>query len=214
MGELIDISPAVAPGLPVWPGDTPVAFERTWGMEAGSPVNVSKTVMSTHTGAHADAPLHYAADGADIASVDPAAYVGPCSVIHAIDPGPAVSVDQVEAALARIGPDAPVERVLIRTYRAAPVTAWDRAFAAVAPQTIDWLADRGARLIGVDTASLDPQDSKTMDAHKRVAARDMRILEGLVLDAVEEGVYELIAPPLKLAGLDAAPVRALLRRLP
>jgi arylformamidase len=102
---------------------------------------------------------------------------------------------------------------LIRTYAAAPQGAWDPVFCAVAPELIDWFADQGGILIGIDTPSLDPQDSKTMDAHNRVAARDMRILEGLVLDAVEPGRYELIAPPLKLTGLDAAPVRAVLREI-
>jgi arylformamidase len=68
-------------------------------------------------------------------------------------------------------------------------------------------------LIGVDAPSLDPQTSKTMDAHKAILAADMRVLEGLVLDDVPPGRYELIALPLKLAGLDASPVRAVLRAL-
>jgi arylformamidase len=82
----------------------------------------------------------------------------------------------------------------------------------VAPQTIDFLTERGVMLIGIDTPSLDPQDSKTMDAHGRVRAQGMAILEGLVLDAVEPGDYELIALPLKFTTLDASPVRAVLRR--
>ena len=209
--RLIDISATLGPATPVWPGDTPVSFQRTWDMAEGSPVTVSKTVMSTHAGAHADAPSHYQAGGADIASVALEAYVGPASVICAIGARGRVSVAQVEAGLAEAGLDAPAPRLLIRTYETAPQDRWDPAFCAVEPALIDWLADRGGVLIGIDTPSLDPQDSKTMDAHKRVAARDLRILEGLVLDAVAPGAYELIAPPLKLAGLDAAPVRALLR---
>ena len=169
--------------------------------------------MSTHTGAHADAPLHYQPAGADIAQVDLGAYIGPASVIHAIGARGRVSLSQLHAGLSDAGLDRPEPRLLIRTYAAAPQEAWDPAFCAVAPELIDWFADQGGILIGIDTPSLDPQDSKTMDAHNRVAARDMRILEGLVLDAVEPGRYELIAPPLKLAGLDAAPVRAVLREI-
>src|SRR5260370_1157689 len=90
----------------------------------------------------------------------------------------------------------------------------DRALAAIAPAPIDALAARGVFLIGVDTPSLDPPDSKTMDAHKAVRRHGFSILEGLVLDAVAPGDYELIALPLALADLDAAPLRAILRELP
>lgn len=213
MPVLIDISPAISPQTPVWPGDTPVAFSRTWDMGGGSPVNVSKTVMSTHTGAHADAPLHYRADGADIASVSLEAYIGPATVIHAVGASPVVTLAELQAGLSDAGVTRPEPRLLIRTYARAPLDRWDEDFAAVAPELIDWFAELGGILIGIDTPSLDPQESKTMDAHHRVAAHDMRILEGLVLDAVRPGRYELIAPPLKLAGLDAAPVRAVLREI-
>lgn len=211
MPGLIDISPALSPETPVWPGDTAIAFTRTWDMGDGSPVNVSKTVMSTHAGSHADAPLHYAADGADIASVSLEAYIGPATVIHAIGARGRVSVDQLRDGLAEAGLDRPDPRLLIRTYLTAPQDVWDADFCAVEPALIDWFAGQGGVLIGIDTPSLDPQESKTMDAHARVAHHDLRILEGLVLDAAAPGRYELIAPPLKLAGLDAAPVRAVLR---
>jgi arylformamidase len=104
-------------------------------------------------------------------------------------------------------------RVLFRTYRQAPVKEWDSDFRAVAPETIDFLAKHGVRLIGVDTPSLDPETSKTMDAHLRVLKHGMAILEGIVLDDVAEGGYELIALPLKFDTLDASPVRAVLRAL-
>jgi arylformamidase len=103
--------------------------------------------------------------------------------------------------------------VLLRTYRKAPVQRWDAGFAAVEPATIELLAEHGVRLVGIDTPSLDPQQSKTMDAHQAVRACRMAILEGVVLDAVAAGDYELIALPLRLAGLDASPVRAVLRPL-
>lgn len=211
MGGLIDISAPIRPGAPVWPGDTPVAFTRTWRMQDGSPVNVGKIEISTHTGSHADAPLHYDANGADIASVDLADYVGPCAVLHLMGETGAVSRAALQAALTRVcGADIP-PRILIRTCARAPVDAWDPNFTAIAPDAIACLADHGVRLIGTDAASVDPETSKTMDAHKAVATRDMRILEGLVLDAVDEGLYGLIALPIKLEGLDAAPVRAVLQ---
>lgn len=209
MTILWDISPPVDPATPVWPGDTPVTVERVWRMEAGSPVNVARLTLSPHTGAHTDAPLHYDADGAPIGAVPLDAYLGPCRVIHCIGASPVVMPDDVAEALDGVPP-----RVLLRTYAHAPVAQWDPDFCAVAPDTIDLLAERGVKLIGIDTPSLDPQESKTMDAHRRIRAHRMAILEGIVLDAVPAGDYELIALPLKLATLDASPVRAVLRALP
>ncbi|MGN6232918.1 MAG: arylformamidase [Trinickia sp.] len=201
-----DISPPIEPGTPVWPGDTPVGIERVWRMEAGSPVNIARLTCSPHTGAHADAPLHYDAEGAAIGLVPLAPYLGPCRVVHCIGTAPLVLPEHVAPFAEGLPP-----RVLLRTYERAPVTRWDEAFCAVAPQTIDFLAERGVVLIGIDTPSLDPQESKTMDAHSRVRAHRMSILEGLVLDAVAPGDYELIALPLKFTTLDASPVRAVLR---
>ncbi|MDR5749687.1 MULTISPECIES: arylformamidase [unclassified Caballeronia] len=209
MTILWDISPPIRPETPVWPGDTPVGVERVWRMEAGSPVNVGRLTLSPHTGAHADAPLHYDAEGAPIGEVALDTYLGPCRVIHCIGAAPVVTPEQI----ARFLGDAP-PRVLLRTYERAPLDAWDPHFCAVAPETVDLLAKSGVRLIGIDTPSLDPQASKTMDAHKRIRAHRMAILEGLVLDAIAPGDYELIALPLKFATLDASPVRAVLRPLP
>lgn len=178
-------------------------------MEAGSPVNVARLTLSPHTGAHCDAPLHYDADGAPIGAVPLDTYLGPCRVIHCIGAAPVVRPADIEAALDGVPP-----RVLLRTYARASVEQWDSGFCAVAPETVDLLAARGVKLIGIDTPSLDPQESKTMDAHHRVRAHRMAILEGIVLDDVPPGDYELIALPLKFATLDASPVRAVLRALP
>lgn len=205
--RLWDISQTLRPGLPVWPGDTPFAFERSWRMEDGSPVNVGRMTMSTHSGTHGDAPLHYAADAPDIAGVALDSYLGECLVVDATGARGAVAIADL--------PDlAGAERVLLRTCAQFPHERWDSDFTAIAPETILWLAERGVRLIGTDAPSLDPQDSKTMAAHHAVLAADMRILEGLVLDAVPAGRYELIALPLKIAGGDAGLCRAVLRELP
>ncbi len=208
--RLIDISPALSPLTPVWPGDTPFAAERTWTLSGDCPVNVSKVTLSTHTGAHADAPSHYRAGGVAIDAAPLDRYIGPCTVIHAIGVRHVLAADTLARA---VGDRRLQSRVLIRLYETAPQDAWDPRFPAVSAAAVFWLADRGAVLIGVDTPSLDPQQSKLMDAHHAVAERNLSILEGLVLDGVEEGDYELIAPPLKLKGLDAAPVRAVLRPL-
>ena len=205
--RLWDISPSVAPGFPVFPGDTPFAMRWTWALGPGCPVNVSEITLSPHTGAHTDAPLHYDDRGASIGEVALDAYLGPCRVVHAIGVRPLVEPEHLMHRL-----DGTPPRVLIRTYRAAPTT-WDSNFTAIAPATLEVLHARGVRLIGIDTPSLDPEQSKSLDSHQVVRLHRMAILEGIVLDAVGEGDYELIALPLKWQGLDASPVRAVLREL-
>jgi arylformamidase len=206
MQRLWDISPPVSSASPVFPGDA--AFEQRWSwtMSPDCPVNVSTLSLSPHTGAHADAPLHYDPAGAAIGAVDLTPYLGRCRVIHAIDCGPLVRWEHLAHALA----DLP-ERVLVRTYRTAPVAHWDPALAAFAPETIEHLADMGVRLVGIDTASIDPADSKALPSHQVIRRRGLRVLENLLLDEVPEGDYELIALPLKLTTADASPVRAVLR---
>ncbi len=204
---LWDISPTVAPGSPVFPGDTPFSMRWTWSLSATCPVNVSEVTLSPHTGSHTDAPLHYDPQGASMAEVPLDAYLGPCRVMHAIDVGPLIEPHHVAAFLDAVPP-----RVLVRTYARSPAT-WDSHFTAFAPATLERLAAYGVKLVGLDTPSLDPEQSKTLDSHQVVRRHGIAVLEGLVLDEVPAGDYELIALPLKWQGLDASPVRAVLRAL-
>ena len=207
--RLWDLSPPVHAGAPVFPGDAP--FSSVWAarIAPGCPVNVSTLTLSPHTGAHADAPLHYDDAGAAIGAVDLAPYLGRCRVIHAIALGPVVTWAQLAHALHDLPP-----RVLVRTYARAPVERWDPDLAAYAPETVERLADLGVLLVGIDTASIDPAHSKDLPSHQAIRRRGLRVLENLVLDDVPEGDYELIALPLKLTTADASPVRAVLRELP
>jgi arylformamidase len=206
--KLWDISPPVHPEAPIFPGDEPYALRWTARLGPGCPVNLSAVTTSPHVGAHADAPLHYANDGASIDAVALDPYLGPCRVIHAIGCGPLVTPAHVHHALA----DLPA-RVLLRTCQQAD-TAWRDDFSAFAPDTLALLAHHGVRLVGIDTPSVDPGASKTLDAHQQLRRHDLRVLENLVLDTVPEGDYELIALPLKWVGACASPVRAILRSLP
>ena len=207
MNKLWDISPPIAPDSPLFPGDTAYAQQWTAQIGPGCPVNLSAITMSPHIGAHADAPLHYGPGAPTIGEVDLAPYLGPCRVIHAIDCGPLVRPEHLTHAAQRLPP-----RVLVRTCRQAP-TAWASAFSAFAPETIAWLAGLGVRLIGIDSQSVDPADSKSLPSHQLLLRHDLRVLENLVLDEVAAGDYELIALPLKLTHADASPVRAVLREL-
>lgn len=206
---ILDISQLLRPGIPVWPGEPDFAMERLATIGDGCPVNVSALSFPAHAGTHADSPFHYASDGASSAESDLAAYVGPCRVLDVRHAGASVMPGDIDWD-ALDG----AERVLLRTYDVQPAGHWDSAFKAIDAAVIDRLGAMGVMLVGTDTPSLDPQDSKTLDAHQMVLRHDMRILEGLVLDQAEPGGYELIALPLRIAGGDASPVRAILRMLP
>ena len=208
MRRIWDISPPVGPGSPVFPGDTPYRQEWSATLAPGCPVNVGRITMSPHVGAHADAPLHYDPQGAPAGALDIEPYLGPCRVVHAIGCGPLVEWADLEHAAHELP-----ARVLVRTYRRNPIDRWDPLLAALAPDTIEQLADLGVRLVGIDTASIDPAASKELPSHQVVRRRGLRVLENLLLDDVPEGDYELIALPLKLVAADASPVRAVLREL-
>jgi arylformamidase len=205
--RLWDISPPVHAGSPVFPGDTP--YRQRWAatIAPGCPVNVSALELSPHVGAHADAPLHYDPNGAAVGELEIEAYLGPCRVIHAIGCGPLVEPRHLAHALVALPP-----RVLVRTYARAPLDRFDTALSAYAAETIEQLAARGVRLVGIDTASIDPAASKALPSHQAIRRLGLRVLENLWLDDVPEGDYELIALPLRLTTADASPVRAVLRR--
>lgn len=209
MQQLWDISPPVSAQSPVFPGDTP--YSRTWNATIGPqcPVNVSQISLSPHVGAHADAPLHYSNKGAAIGQLGLEPFLGPCRVIHALHGRALIAIGDLLPFLEQAPP-----RILVRTCEQANIAAWSDDFAAFAPETIEFLARRGVLLIGLDTPSIDPADSKTLDSHQTILKHDMRVLENLVLDQVSAGDYELIALPLALADADASPVRAVLRSLP
>ena len=207
MKKLWDISPPIAPDSPLFPGDTAYSQQWTATLGPGCPVNISAITMSPHIGAHADAPLHYGVDAPSIGQVDLAPYLGPCRVIHAIGCGPLIRPEHLMHAIAALPP-----RVLVRTCSQAP-TQWSPEFSAFAPETVTWLAGLGVRLVGIDSQSVDPAASKTLDSHQLLLKLDLRVLENLVLDGIAAGDYELIALPLKLMHADASPVRAVLREL-
>lgn len=205
---LIDISPLIDASIEVWPGDTPFARTLNLDMNAGANFTLSDVRTTLHVGAHTDAPSHYLALGEDIGVRRLDFFVGRCNVLR-------VDVERGERILprhiARKAVDAP--RVLFRTGTFPDPHRWNDDFASLSPELVDDLHGRGVILVGIDTPSVDPFDSKALEAHQALGRHDMSNLEGLVLEGVDEGAYELIALPLRICGADASPVRAVLRTL-
>lgn len=209
MSRIWDISQPLHAAVPVWPGEPAFALHSHAVIGDGCPVNVGGMFTPLHAGTHGDAPLHYANDGASSADCDLAAYMGPCVLLDVRHARGRVEIDDIDWKAVE-----GAERVLLRTYDQFPHAAWDSDFTAIASDVIERMGAMGVRLIGTDAASLDPEQSKTLDAHQAVKSADMRILEGLVLDDVAPGRYDLVALPLRIVGADASPVRAILKELP
>lgn len=207
-GKLIDISPTLHAGTAVWPGDVPFRRDITCAIETGANIDLSALTTTLHVGAHTDSPRHTAADAQGMHQRELERYYGPCQVITVVLPPRARAYPRdIEVEI-----EAP--RVLLRTLSFPDSDQFSRDFNSYSPELVAWLHDRGVRLVGLDTPSIDPFDSKALESHQAVTDRDMAILEGVVLSHVIDGCYTLIALPLKLLDADASPVRAALIETP
>jgi arylformamidase len=199
---IYDISPLISPRTAVWPGDQP--FERSVALDManGDNLTLSSVTTTVHIGAHVDGPNHYKKDGADIGTRSLDLYMGDCQIITVSIPlGTRIETCPVEVT---------APRVIFRTDSAPDPDHFNEDFCALSPQLINYLASKGVLLAGIDTPSVDLYDDKVLLSHNAIATHDMAILEGVVLTGVPDGVYNLIALPLKLEGADASPVRAVL----
>lgn len=199
-----DVTRQLTPGHPNWPGDEPYRLEPRARISGGDTVNTSLLATSSHTGTHVDAPFHYDDDGLKLHEVPLSVWIGPCRVVHA------AGFDVVPASVLDGVGDLP-ERVLLYTGQPAHWATFPTAFSALSPDLVRALAARGVRLVGTDAPSVDPLTSKTLSAHMACKDTGLFILEGLNLDGVAEGDYELVCLPLPLWGSDGAPARVILR---
>lgn len=203
--QIYDITPPISPSLAVWPGDTPVSREVLCDLRRGDNITLSTLRATVHLGAHADAPSHYGIGAPAIDERSLEFYIGPCQVIRM----PAKAGTRIEPAM--IGSAIKASRVLLATGTYPDCDSFREDFAALSVELVDHLHHHGVCTVGIDTPSVDLFASKDLPVHNRILQYNMAILEGLALTNVPEGMYELIALPLKLVGFDASPVRAILR---
>ena len=205
-GRRHDISVLVRPGTPEWPGDTPYDCRWTWEMAAGASVQVSAITMSPHVGTHADAPLHVRSGAAGSETLPLDAFMGAALL---------VSVGGEPRGPGHRRSCWPVCRLARSACCCGPATAlptapFPDAWPSLTPEAARALTTRGLRLLGLDCPSADRRDSTTLDVHHALFAGGAQLLENLDLRHVPDGEYELLALPMLLDGLDAAPVRAVL----
>ncbi len=201
-----DISPLIDESIAVWPGDTPYQTRDTLRLSEGDSVNLSDIRLSCHTGAHADAPLHYIEGAAGIEELSLDIFIGLCTLLEV------TTLDGVVRPQ-HLGTEDLNPRVLFRTRRRTDRTVFPTDFGYLSVELVDALADRGVVLVGLDSPSVDAFDSEDLPVHHALHRRGIANLENLQLEGVPCGRYELIALPLRLHGRDASPVRAVLRDL-
>ncbi|WP_350019770.1 arylformamidase [Priestia flexa] len=206
MNKWIDVSQPLNNKVACWPGDTPFSYRVSWSKEESGSVNVGEITMSVHTGTHIDAPFHFDSEGKKVKDLDVNLYIGESKVVHLHNPS-SISVENLKKIDL-----AGVTRLLIKTGAWTNRETFPTSIPPVDKGVAEYLEEQGVRLLGLDLPSVDPLDSKELAAHHELAAHSVHILEGLVLDAIEEGDYELAALPLSLAEADGSPVRAVLRK--
>jgi arylformamidase len=213
-GTLRDISVAVREGTPEWPGDTPFSCGWAWSIASGASVNVSSITSSPHVGTHADAPLHVRDGWPGSHELPLDAFVGRAHVVDVSSTSGAITLAELERCAAADDVElTTVSRLLLKTGRTIATGTFPADWPALTEAAARALLGLGVQLVGVDAPSVDERESKALPVHHMLFAGGAYVLENLDLRRTPSGVYELIAPPLKLMALDAAPVRALLREV-
>lgn len=201
----IDISPTINPDIAVFTGDTTFSREILLDFKKKDNLLLSSINSTVHLGAHVDAPNHYHPDGEDIATRDLNFYMGKCQVIEVnIEHGKRIYPQDIE----NVKILAP--RVLFKTNSFPNPYKWNDNFNSLSPELIDYLAKQKVILIGIDTPSVDPFDSKNLESHNEIYKNNLAILEGIILTDVQTNIYNIICLPLKIKDCDASPVRAIL----
>jgi arylformamidase len=204
---LIDITPVINSKMAVFPGDQPFRQDFAMDMRRGDHLTLSSIQTTVHLGAHTDAPNHYLAQGAGIEKRSLDYYLGPAQVIAVhCKKGARIGVADLS------GKKIQAPRILFKTDSYPDPYHWNSDFMSLSAELIEFLASQGVKLVGIDTPSIDLSEDKGLQSHQAVARHNMAILEGIVLNLAQEGLYQLVALPLRIEGADATPVRAILLR--
>ena len=207
--RILDVSLPIGDDLIVWPGDPAIEIRPKLRIARGDGANVSELTIGTHTGTHVDPPVHFIDGAAGIDGVPLDVLVGPAVVADARG---VASIGPAELDAVDVPPG--TTRLLLRTdnsalWRRTPVD-FPTEYVAITPEGAIWIVERGIRLVGVDFLSVERFEAPGHPTHVTLLSSDVVILEGLDLDGVEPGGYELIVLPLRIVDGDGGPARAVL----
>jgi arylformamidase len=210
--EIIDVTRTVDPKMLKWPDDTePPSQEFVTRTDNGDPATVSEWKMSSHTGTHMDARMHFIPGGWPMEALDLSRSVGLCRVVDLTHVEGHVGRADLEAAEV-----AGQARLLLKTRNSElgfmQREEFEEGYSAISREAAEYLVEIGVETIGVDYLSVEPFEDAGFSTHHTLLGADVVILEGLVLTEVEPGEYFLACLPLKLAGSDGSPARAILIR--
>ena len=213
--KIWDISRTLSNDLAEWPGDEPCCFRLTRQKAKGESVNLGAISMSVHNGTHADAQFHFDTNGESIEKAPLETYLGRATVVDLAQ----AFLDSKEKHLITIEDLRPsaeaiaaTSRVLVKTGRWSDSAVFPNQIPVIAADVPAWLQKNGVKLLGMDLPSVDEIDSKSLQNHHALARVGIAIVESLDLSDVASGIYQFAAPPLKIAGGDGAPMRAILWR--
>lgn len=206
--KIIDISLPLSETTIVYPNNVPLSIETHAHMPE-STTHLSKIIMGTHTGTHVDAPMHAVIGANSLDQIPLETFIGICRVIdvsHRVG-GEAVKKEDLGKVLSG-------ERILIKTSNS--IRGFDNFYddyVYLDGDAADWLAEIGVSLVGIDYLSIKQRGSKDQRPHTSLLGKNIPIIEGINLNHVGAGKYELICLPLKLVGVEGGPVRAILREI-
>jgi arylformamidase len=199
-----DVTLPLEESTPPYPGDPGLSVQTLMNYERGDGLRLSAISLSAHLGTHVDAPLHFVRTGKSIEQIPLEVLIGPAQVIEVLTSG-GINGEQLAR---RLPPSC--ERLLIKTSQnkqlAPRPTAW------LEPEAARFLVEKGVRLLGIDSPSVDSLDAEPARAHQILLEKEIVIVENLALQAVSAGACDMICLPLKLAGLEGAPARVVLRK--
>ena len=213
--KIWDISRTLWNDLAEWPGDEPFHFRLTKKIADGQSVNLGAITMGVHNGTHADAQFHFDAAGESIEKAPLEVYLGRAVVVDLAESfsqrreKQLITIEDLQAHAEEIGK---TSRLLIKTGRWSDSAVFPKQIPVIAAQVPSWLQKNGVKLLGLDVPSMDEIDSKSLQNRDALAAAGIAIIESLDLSRVSPGIYNLAALPLKIAGGDGAPMRAVLWR--
>ena len=213
--KIWDISRTLSNEFAEWPGDEPFRYRLTNEIAKGASVNLGAVSMSVHNGTHADARFHFETNGESIEKATLDLYLGRATVVDLSQSFSRLKEKHL-ITLDDLRPDAEeiaaTSRLLLKTGRWSDSTVFPEKIPVLAADVPVWLQKNGVKLLGVDLPSVDDIDSKSLQNHHALARAGVAIIESLDLSDVAPGVYNFAALPLKIAGADGAPVRAVLWR--
>lgn len=213
--KIWDISRTLSDDLAEWPGDEPFRFRLTRKIAEGQSVNLGAIGMSVHSGTHADARFHFDTKGESIEKAPLEIYLGRAAVVdltRAFSESKEKHLITVEDLQPHSEEIAESSRLLVKTGRWDDSTVFPNQIPVIAANVPSWLQKNGVKLLGLDLPSVDEIDSKSLQNHHALAGAGIAIVESLNLSGVAPGIYNFAALPLKIAGGDGAPMRAVLWR--